>query len=759
MKTTDMKHMTRFGFSAVSSTAIAMAAVLFGCATPSRQCDDRPLVAAVFVDAGARNIGAFRWLEIAAMSPQLEPMPVDGESVRSGALDRADLFIMPGGSSVKEASMLGEEGRRRLKEFIARGGGYVGTCAGCCMLMQPTKGHPNMLGILPWKFGPAGGHADILVEFNGKARSIAGIKPGARRIRYSGGPVPVKADDAETGGADVAVVATYASDINSESSSKRPPFTGKPAAFAGTYGKGRFFATTVHPEVDVDDHIVLKKALSYVTGREIGWECPQRKRGQLAVGFVCDNSFGVDTAKFIADTVASGEFDIIPVNAKEIADGALHGLDAVLSPDSAKNGANADKGLFAPENISRAKAFSGRGGKIIAWGASLEARAVRKGKVEVEKAGNGAEALEKLREFAKEPPRDVPAPPAKVEKPVKVAVYTDAGGANYTVTSILRFSPEYDVTFLDAADFRKGELSKFDLLLQPGGGSTTQYKTLGEKGAAAIADFVRGGGAYYGICAGAFLATQRTSGDRPRIGLCPFRNDVPEHYRGWGPVVVRLTDEGHEIFPGNMLRNMIYWGGPVLVPGDPVEDSDVKVFGRYDGRLVNTCSSKPVKEMYGKAAFVGGRVGKGKIFLSCPHPEKNESNRDIVLGILEYLTGVRPTVTDREKRRGSINVLFKTGRTKEAAGFYLDDLIVDSRFFTRSGSSVDPNALAHVDAIIFASCNPDEITPAVVRFAERGGKVVVVAKAGDKRAVAAAGKCPGAVVADSFDAVIPELLK
>ena len=234
---------------------------------------------------------------------------------------------------------------------------------------------------------------------------------------------------------------------------------------------------------------------------------------------------------------------------------------------------------------------------------------------------------------------------------------------------------------------------------------------------------------------------------------------MPEHYRGWGPVVVRLTDEGHEIFPGNMLRNMIYWGGPVLVPGDPVEDSDVKVFGRYDGRLVNTCSSKPVKEMYGKAAFVGGRVGKGKIFLSCPHPEKNESNRDIVLGILEYLTGVRPTVTDREKRRGSINVLFKTGRTKEAAGFYLDDLIVDSRFFTRSGSSVDPNALAHVDAIIFASCNPDEITPAVVRFAERGGKVVVVAKAGDKRAVAAAGKCPGAVVADSFDAVIPELLK
>ena len=44
--------------------------------------------------------------------------PVDGEAVRAGALDSADVLVMPGGSSVDESKTLGPEGREKVKAFF-----------------------------------------------------------------------------------------------------------------------------------------------------------------------------------------------------------------------------------------------------------------------------------------------------------------------------------------------------------------------------------------------------------------------------------------------------------------------------------------------------------------------------------------------------------------------------------------------------------------------------------------------------------------
>ena len=740
------------GIKAASLFAAALAAALFGCKSPEAVKVSKPVRAAVFVDSGARNIGAFRWLEITGLSPDMVSIPVDGAAIRAGALDGVDVLVMPGGRSVSEAQALGAEGREKVRKFIREGGSYIGACAGCCLLMQPSKCHPDMLGILPWTFGPAGGHADMLVEFDANGAAYTGVKKGSYRLRYAEGPVPVPSKNSDPL-ADMKVVATYASDINSFSSKPREPFTGKPAAFAGTYGKGRIFTTAVHPESDVEDHDILRKAFKFLTGADVDWEYPQRRRGALAVGFMCDNSFGVETARFVVDLVKSGEFDVIPLNKGEIANGALHRLDAVLVPDVVP-GADLAKGLYG-DNLGKTKAFLERGGLVVAWGESANAKAIADGSVAAKVAKSGDDALAILREWAKTPVREQAPPPAKIAKPVKMAVYADDGGVNYTVTSVLRYSPEYEVDFLDAKDVRDGKLAGYDILLQPGGGSTTQYNKLGKKGAQAIVDFVRNGGRYYGICAGAFLATQPSANGKPRTGMCPYKSDEPEHYRGWGPVKVRFTEDGEKVFGGDKVREMIYWGGPALVPGDPVADTDVKVLGKYAGRLINTSSKKPVKDMYGKGAFVGGRVGKGKVFLSCPHPEKSESNRDIVFGILEYLTGVKPTVVERERTRGAASVFFKTAKSAAAGAFFCDKLICDSRFDTRSNSSLEKNLLPHLDAIVFASFDADDLSADVRRFIERGGRVVLVADTPKKRKIASSLK--GATVVDSFDKVIPAL--
>ena len=63
-----------------------------------------PLKVAVFVGSGARNVGAFRWLELATMAEGVEAAPVDGASVRAGALEGMDMVVMPGGRASMEAA-------------------------------------------------------------------------------------------------------------------------------------------------------------------------------------------------------------------------------------------------------------------------------------------------------------------------------------------------------------------------------------------------------------------------------------------------------------------------------------------------------------------------------------------------------------------------------------------------------------------------------------------------------------------------------
>ena len=98
--------------------------------------------------------------------------------------------------------------------------------------------------------------------------------------------------------------------------------------------------------------------------------------------------------------------------------------------------------------------------------------------------------------------------PKKVAHPIRAAIYNDKGGSNFATATLLSLAPEYELTILDAEDYRSGALTNVDLLIQPGGGCRSQYVNLGAAGVEALRRYVTGGGRYYGICAGAFLASQ-----------------------------------------------------------------------------------------------------------------------------------------------------------------------------------------------------------------------------------------------------------
>jgi len=744
----------------------AFAAIAAFCAMQaSANTNSAPLRIAVFTGSGVRGVGMYRWLEIASTAENAVATPVDGESIRAGALDDADLLIMPGGNSRIISKDLGAEGHKRIKNFLLQGGGYVGTCAGCCLLMQSDKSHTNMMNIIPYSFGVCGGKAEISINFNDKALSLAGIKKGATKIKYSEGPVPRPAKTADTN-VTVEVVARYAGNINSMGAGKRESFAGHPAAFAGRYGKGRFFVFTVHPEVDVDDHYTIRGAFRHATGREVKWTYPQRKAGQLSVGFMCDDSFGPATARLVQKLLKEREFDVFPLAGQPIAEGELKYVDAVLVPESA-GAFDSGKGLYG-SNAPILKDFIARGGRVYAWGSAAGlAKKHDCGFIPVE---NAEAALAGLRAFAAEPQAPF-VPPAKVAKPVKAAFYADKGGAQYNVAAMLKYAPEYEPVPLSASDIAAGALEGNDVLLMPGGGSLTEFRALGPSGQKAVKKFVRGGGGYYGICAGAFLVRQSD------VSLClvPFKDDNPEHYRGWAPMKLKLTDEGKKVFEGSeAVRTVMYWGGPVFVPGEKIEDADVKVLASYAGRLVNTSFAKPVKTMIGKGAILGGKVGKGKVFAQGPHPEMWECNHDLVRSGFKYLTGVAPSNAKRPRRRcaKSAMVQFSLDETsRDQMKFYLGKLIPEERLNVLLCRQMNNNLLPHAE--VFAILQPSKEVwtfdaakgakngknkwqPAVKRFVEGGGKVILLADTPEERKAAAG--LEGVKVVGSLDEVLEALV-
>ena len=193
-------------------------------------------------------------------------------------------------------------------------------------------------------------------------------------------------------------------------------------------------------------------------------------------------------------------------------------------------------------------------------------------------------------------------------------------------------------------------------------------------------------------------------------------------------------------------RVVEYYGGPVPVPGKPVEDADVQVLARYVGRTINTARPEPVEPMDGRWAFLGGRVGKGRVFISCPHPELTECTHDIVRSGIKYLTGVAPSPVYNDRTRGAVTVLYGTSKDDESLKFYYNDFLRDRRFYVRTG--FDANDYAHADAIVTAMSDASWLNaPSVRRFAKRGGRIVLVARSDKERAAAA--KIAGAVVVGS----------
>lgn len=173
------------------------------------------------------------------------------------------------------------------------------------------------------------------------------------------------------------------------------------------------------------------------------------------------------------------------------------------------------------------------------------------------------------------------------------------------------------VDFCDAADILNGILNQRSrLLVMPGGADLYFCEKLNGKGNAAIRDYVEHGGAYLGICAGAYYGCnalswaagteQEITGFRelafysgtatgPALPLMQGLN------QSWLGAAELLLDDGSRV-------TSCYEAGPVFL--ETCDDDDTKIIARYA-----TLPGQP-------AAIIGCRVGCGYAILSGPHVER-----------------------------------------------------------------------------------------------------------------------------------------
>lgn len=222
--------------------------------------------------------------------------------------------------------------------------------------------------------------------------------------------------------------------------------------------------------------------------------------------------------------------------------------------------------------------------------------------------------------------------------PLRVAVYDDAGVSRNldVLLKVLAGHPDLRVQRLKAADVRDGRLADFDVLVHPGGSGSQQARSLGEAGREQVRAFVRRGGGFVGICAGAYLATRDYDWS---LHILDARVVDKKHWaRGFGPVDLAPTSRGRDLLGlGDERRSVYYHQGPLLAPGDDPALPDYEELAKFDGEIAR--NGAPAGVMRGTTAVAASHFGKGRVLCFSPHPERTEGLQDLVHRGIRWSSG------------------------------------------------------------------------------------------------------------------------
>ena len=219
--------------------------------------------------------------------------------------------------------------------------------------------------------------------------------------------------------------------------------------------------------------------------------------------------------------------------------------------------------------------------------------------------------------------------PPEHRRPIKVGIYRGPGAPAKGVESIrnvMKPFPEATVVILSGKQIAATELSAYDVLVFPGGSGSGQSKGIGDAGLKNVRAFVHNGGGYVGICAGAYLACSSFSWS---LGILNA-GTVPGNWRrGQAILELQMTEAGKPLL-GDVrdVFKVRYHNGPILKPWTREDLPPYTPLALFHTEVAN--NGAPVGVQLQSPAQAIASYGKGRVFVSSPHPESTPGLENLI---------------------------------------------------------------------------------------------------------------------------------
>ena len=235
------------------------------------------------------------------------------------------------------------------------------------------------------------------------------------------------------------------------------------------------------------------------------------------------------------------------------------------------------------------------------------------------------------------------------EKRADIALYSDQGADKDCIRATQEMLEwfGYTVELIKADYINEVGLDSFRMLCVPGGNMYQYSLDISLEGKEKIRDFIRGGGSYIGICAGAYFTGEKVFWRGQRLPMTPLgifpgtaKGPVDEivSFPDQEVVKVNIVDFKHPITrtePDSIW--ILYYWGPIFIPN---KDAEVNILARHN------------RGDY--SAMVAFNYGRGRVFIIGPHPEfEEDSDRDSVIFKDTVINDVTYRSEDELDDRGS----------------------------------------------------------------------------------------------------------
>jgi glutamine amidotransferase-like uncharacterized protein len=184
-------------------------------------------------------------------------------------------------------------------------------------------------------------------------------------------------------------------------------------------------------------------------------------------------------------------------------------------------------------------------------------------------------------------------------------------------TNNQNLTPYYHFNYATSNVINSKTLSAYDVLIIPGGDAST-YIDSDELDSGAIKHFVSGGKGYLGICAGAYVASNRVDGYYSGWGIASDVNAKNQEYEGLVPI--SLTSYGTKELNQSSFQNLHLENGPAMYT--------------TNSQIVMATYADNETGYQDYVAILGETYGNGRILLSSVHPEIDPQNPQILANMI-----------------------------------------------------------------------------------------------------------------------------